>query len=51
MAALWMIYGWFVGDLAGLRLVCGWFVGSFGNLWAAWLVCWWFGWFVGGFEF
>ena len=38
------------GSIKGfvIGLVCGWFVDS---LWVVWVVCEWFGWFFGGFEF
>ena len=39
-----LIIGWFLGGLSAVLL----FVDGLTSLW---LVCGWFGWFVGGFEF
>ena len=40
------VFDWFMGSLAGLLLV--WLLA---DLWVIWVVCGWFGWFLGGFEF
>ena len=40
--AVFPVFGWLVGGLAGLWLVCGsfdWFVNGVGGLWVVWMVC------------
>ena len=40
-----LVFGWFVGGLAGLWVVCGWcgqFVGGLAGLWVVLMACGWF---------
>ena len=48
---VWLVYGQFVGGVASLQVDCGWFVDGLAGLYVVWVVCMWFGWFVGDFKF
>ena len=47
---VWLVCGFFVGNLAGLWMICGWFVGGLTGFCVALLVCGWFGKFVGDLD-